>query len=240
MDLDYFEVLEYLKVNDGLNKMVSIEPLIDKAVPNAPSFDEWMHTAMKQVNKVLFKLEEDKCIKVADRASPNGSTYSWSIVKAISAELTQEGNSTINKHIQDKTNQKLNQALLDSHSSTMTTNESVREVNKSVIDTNNSMLTISTEQSAANKIIATNSTTQTTILNNQKWILWASVAVAFCSAFISYLNYRKDVPNSQLIQELKVTNKRIDSLSHKLSKTKIDSSAVLRIKKTETKADTKK
>jgi len=103
---------------------------------------------------------------------------------------------------------------------------------KSTLETNNSMVTIAKEQSSTNKIIAGNSTIQTNILNRQKWILWATVGVAACSAFIAYLSYQKDVPNNLLPQELKVINKRIDTLQHMLPQTKSYSSPVTTAKKT--------
>jgi len=102
--------------------------------------------------------------------------------------------------------------------------KSIIETNHSVKETNKSILEISDKQAASNETIATNSKSQTDILRNQRWILYVSVFISICSVLVSYLTYKKDVPNNQLKQELKTTNRRLDTIQRELFQIKSDTS----------------
>jgi hypothetical protein len=213
MELDYFQVLTFLTSMNALNKAISIEPLITQVIPNELSFEEWSTIGMEQINKLLNKLEEDKNIKISKRSSPNKSEYAWNTVKVIMVELTQQGELTLKDHLK-------HELSIEVDKSTISTNQSVIKTNNSVAITNDLMVQHSTLQLSINRSVALNATNQTSILKRQTFILWASVIVAVCSAFISYISYRRDVPDNQFKQELTVINKRIDTLMQRLPQTR--------------------
>lgn len=110
--------------------------------------------------------------------------------------------------------------------------KSIIETNHSVQESNRSIVGISDRQAASNEIIAINSGTQTDILRSQRWILYASVFISVCSVLVSYLTYRKDVPNNRLQRELKMTNQRLDTIQRELFQIKKNSFSTIEANKT--------
>ncbi len=149
MDLDYFEVLDFLMYNNGLNSPTSIAPLITKIIPIAPSFMEFGSTAMYQIRRILHKLEKDGCIVIKQTPSPNGNSYDWETAKVIVVELTHEGVSKLEQRSANELTKKVNVSIYE-------TNESVKATNKSLVDTNTKMVYISTKQNDINETIAHN------------------------------------------------------------------------------------
>lgn len=217
MDISSLKLLHFLKDNGGLHNKTSIAPLVDELFPEGLNFSESQYK-LKPLFHVIASLEKDGFIKNLENPSPNGNSYTWDTKKSIQMELTTTGDSYLKDNLHKETEFEVNRLTIDGH-------ELTQMVHKSVIDTNRKMVDIAKEQAESNSVIATNSAIQTGILDRQKWVLWATVFIAACSALISYFNYHTTASNSQSTQELKGINKRIDTLQKELLQIKTASRA---------------
>lgn len=212
MDKNILAVLSFLKPF-GFTSIVNIAPKLNEIFPCDSQHDDSNWNVVKR-NVIYFvdALETDGLI-AADKAQIQNigdvrdkhSLTQWFGFRGFEASITLKGLHELSQAEGLKMQNELN--------------ESIIKTNTSVQETNHSVIGISEKQVEINTKMADNSTAQTTILNGQKYVLWASVFIAACSAFISYLTYKKDDPNNQLRQEIKATNQRIDTILHKLSRT---------------------
>jgi hypothetical protein len=140
MELEYFNLLEFLKSNGGLNKKISIKPLIEEIISYDPTFRNYQ-SAMEQIWALLGKLNQNQITKSEFHRNPSAEfEYNWELIKDIKVELTPKGYADLTDHLQHESELKLNKLLIENQETAKLASQSVINTNESIVATNKKML----------------------------------------------------------------------------------------------------
>jgi uncharacterized protein YqgQ/preprotein translocase subunit SecG len=227
MHVNQLKLLEYLE-SEGIFGATDISRFVERLYPkplneNTNELDEQRHKilAFLKILKYYGYIEyDDKSLKqIGMFKSDFEHLYDET---ELFAAITDKGIEALEKERSRKNQEILNLSLLETNTSTLATNKSVKQMN-------DLMAEVSKEQLILNRSIVENSDGQTKILIRQTYIFFFTAIFALGSLILSFMTLYSIKDEDKL--QLQAQSKQINSLRHQILHFKTDSSKESEIKK---------